>query len=804
MFRRAPLVAVTIVTMVALGLGLVAMVFTFLNLALFRVDNVRNPGELAGIERPREAGSEELVPTTRAQFEALRRETAVFSDAFGIVRGNSTRVDGRVMSAHLVTGNFFQVLGVEATHGRTLMPDDDRVGASHAVVVLSHAGWLRRFEGSPAVVGKAVRINGFQYEIVGIAPEGFRGLAIGAPDFWAPAALAGHFRPEFAGREGDIPVDVIGRLKPGMSMESGAAGLVPWATGLRDKPATDRPAPVRLEPRQGTVADDTSEVLIAFAPLFLVFGLVLLIPCANVTNLLLARGVARQREMGIRLSIGATRPRIVRQLLTESLILALFAAAGGFIVSRVGFSVAIYALQATLPLEIAETVGVAVPPADWRVILFLVGGAATATMFFGLTPALRASRVELVRAMRGEIMRDARPGRTRNRLITAQVGASALLLVSAMVLLRGAFAAALVDPGLRTHDTVTIEIPNEPIRAAVVGAIAGHPSVTAVAASLPGPLSSPGQATGRTTDSEGSSSVRSATAAYRYVSASYFAVLDIPVVRGRGFTEAERSTATGVVVVSETLSRTLWPDGGAIGRTISFDTGRSANRDSDRATPLSNRTFTVIGIVRDVPGFSFADWPLAVAYLPTASEQPGTVLTARVNGDPDSVRAALFDRLSTVDPAITRIATLRVAAGMGAYLLGIAFWVAVVLGGLALLLTVVGLFSVLSYLVEEREKEIGVRLALGAPPASITRLVQSQMMRPVAFGLAGGGGLAAALAVAVLASPLGSELAKHLQVLDPIAYVTSLTCIIVACLTAGWVPARRAARIDPIETLRRE
>ena len=471
-FRRAPLTAITIVATVALGLGLITVVFTIYNIAFLRVDAVRNPGELFAVERPTAPGADASLPFTRAEYDAIRRETAVFTDAFAMLRALRTRIDGRPLTAALVTGNFFPVLGVRAALGRPLTPDDDERSAGRPVIVLSHRGWNKLFAGDPLVIGRSVRVNGLPYEIVGVMPDGFRGLGIGPPDYWAPLALAGQFRDDYAGSEAKIPIDVVGRLKPGMSPESAAAALTVWASGRIDlETSPGRPASIRLRPRQGTSPDDAGEALLVFSPIFFAFGLILMIGCANVANLQLARGVSRQREIGIRLSLGASRRRIIRQLLTESLILALAAAACGLAVSRLFLAGAVYAATTTMPPEIAEQLNVGAPAADWRVVVFLVAGAIVATVFFALVPALQATRLELVRTIRGDVTRDARPDRARHALIAVQVGASALLLICAAIFLRSAFAAATVNPGVRTSDTLMVNIVNEARRAVLLQAV---------------------------------------------------------------------------------------------------------------------------------------------------------------------------------------------------------------------------------------------------------------------------------------------------------------------------------------------
>jgi hypothetical protein len=217
-----------------------------------------------------------------------------------MLRALRTRIDGRPVIAVLVTGNFFPVLGVHAALGRSLTPDDDERAAGRPVIVLSHRGWNTLFAGDPLVIGRSVRINGLPYEIVGVMPDGFRGLGIGPPDYWAPLALAGRFRDDYAGSEAKIPIDVVGRLKPGMSPESATAALTVWASRRTDlETIPGQPASIRLRPRQGTSPDDAGEALLVFSPIFFAFGLVLMIGCANVANLQLARGVSRQREIGI-------------------------------------------------------------------------------------------------------------------------------------------------------------------------------------------------------------------------------------------------------------------------------------------------------------------------------------------------------------------------------------------------------------------------------------------------------------------------------------------------------------------------
>jgi predicted permease len=800
MFRRAPLAALTIVATVALGLGLVAVVFTFFNVFAFRVDRVPDPHELFAVVRP--TGFDEREGFTYSQYEALRRETNVFSDVFAMLPDIDSRIDGRMMGGTLVTGNFFQAVGVSAALGRTLTPADDQRSAPRPVMVLSHKGWSRLFANDPAAIGRSLLVNGSPYVIVGVMPEDFRGLGVSAPDYWAPLALLGQFRPIHKGREDFVSLGVVGRLKPGMSRNTALAGLIVWDSGRRPATASERSRPsLALEARNGTIPS-LEGLLLLFTPLFFAFGLILLIGCANVANLLLARSVSRQREIGVRLSLGASRGRIVRQLLTESMLLALMAAVLGFIVSRIVLEGTVYAVTNTMAPEIAELVRVNAPAADWRVIVFLITGAMVSTVFFGLAPALQATRVAPARAVRGELSNDPRPGRARNLLIGVQVTASALLLICSAIFLRSALAASTANPGMRTSDTLMIEIINEPFRDAMVTAVAAEPMVTAMAASWPDATGRPRAAFAR--PSAASNEARSSVG-YQFVSPEYFEVLGIDVVRGRGFAPAERTASAAVALVSQTVAQQLWPNAEAVGQVLQLEPDPASESRAANENLLTARTVTVVGVVRDIAGVRIPDFnENPGVYLPASAAMAETSLIVRVKGDPDEARRTLLQRLTTIDPNMGQVITMRTMAGMQAYLLQLAFWLTVVLGGLALALTLSGLFSVLSYLVEQRAKEIGLRMALGATPRTVGTLVVSQLARPVAIGLIVGTVMAGGAAIVLMSSPAASTIGTVVHVLDPVAYTASLAIIVSACALSVLVPALRAARIDPMRTLRQE
>jgi predicted permease len=794
-FRRAPLVAFTVVTTVALGLGLVVVAFTLLNAFLFRVDQIPNVHEMFALQRPRTTTGER-IPFTRVELDALRRETSVFTDAYGEVSGIDIRVDGRSLLTTFVTGNFFQVVGVRPVLGRTLTPDDDEPVAGRPVVVLSDRGWDRIFARDPAVLGRTVLVNKTMFEVVGVMPEGFRGLAVVPPDYWAPLSMLGHVRPDDRSGEANLGIGIIGRLKPGLSPETAVAGLAVWAAAQPSERPIERGASsITIVPRRGTV-NQPLEAIVVTAPLFFSFGLILLIGCANVANLLLARAVARQREIGVRLSLGAARSRIVRQLLTESLLLGLLAAAAGLAISRVVLDVLTNGVMKSWPPEIGD-VQLFVPDADWRVLLFALVGAVASAMFFGLVPALQATRIEPVRTMRGEVVRDARPGRARDFLIGLQVAASALLLICAAIFLRSAFAAATADSGMRVAETVSVGIRNEQTRAAMVQALNAEPLVVAVAASWPPVVAAPRSAVAETAGGK-------ATVSYKFVSSEYFAVLAIPIVRGRPFAADERTSSMPVAIVSETTARHLWPSGDALGQVVHLEPDLTSEARSSDEPPVGSRTFTVIGIVRDVPGFRIAPFPPAVVYLAASAAMPRTALVARVHGDPEVARQALLNRLAAIDPNMEQVWTIGWVTKMETYLMQLAFWLTVALGALALALTLAGLFSVLSYLVEQRTREIGVRMALGATPRHVTQLVLSQSIRPVGLGLVIGAGSAAGLSAMLLAMPAAETIGQIVRARDPIAYAASVLIIVAACLTAALIPATRAAHLDPTRTLRQE
>jgi predicted permease len=805
-FRRAPLSALTIVATIALGLGLVAVVFTFYSALVLRTDAVRAPHELFEVRRSARPGATVWAPVNRPQFEALRRETDVFTDAFATLDDIETRVGGRPVAATLVTGGFFQILGALPVSGRTLAPADDG-----PVVVLSHRGWSKLFPDGADAAGQTLPINGWAFTVVGVMPPDFRGLQLVAPDYWAPMAQLGHLSPSDLGREDDVALDVVvGRLNPGVSREVAAAALTAWAIGSADLPAGgDNTKTIQLIPKQGAVYSDPLQALQRFAPIFLAFGLILLIGCANVANLLLARGVARQREIGIRLSLGASRRRIVRQLLTESVLLAFAAAVCGFYVSRGVIDAAVRFTMAAVQPDTAEFLSFAAVSSDWRVFVFLVAGALVSTLFFAVVPAFHATRLELVRTMRGEVMRDARPGLARHSLLTIQVGASALLLVCAAVFLRGALRAASIDPGIRTADTVFIEGLTEDRRGPLLQVIDADPAIAAVAATYPrgfrGEIADASPASA-SPDAGGPPSV---PVNYKFVSPEYFDLLEIDLVEGRGFRPDERSPTAGVAVVSDETAAELWPDREAIGQTIHLDPwekpGMPRRGSSVFFPTLPFRAFVVVGIV---PHFrlgigDFKQFGAGV-YLPVDAASAGTSLVARVTGDPDEARRQLGERFSSADPALGDIWTLRTLAGRGTFLLQLSFWITAVLAALALALTASGLFGVLSYLVEQRRKEIGVRMALGALPGAILRMILRQSLRPVAFGVMTGAAGAGVLANALLALPVAGRIGEVVRLLDPMAYGTSLLCIVLACMAAVLLPAVRAARVDPIAALREE
>jgi hypothetical protein len=301
--------------------------------------------------------------------------------------------------------------------------------------------------------------------------------------------------------------------------------------------------------------------------------------------------------------------------------------------------------------------------------------------------------------------------------------------------------------------------------------------------------------------------------AFKFVSGSYFDVLGIPVVRGRTFMPWERDHHP-VAIVSESVARALWPDGQGVGETFRLepDSGLRSPDGFLRIDPdapaddglAQARMVTVVGVARDVPGFRITDVKEAGVFLPTTLDVAKTSVVARVQGEPTLARQALLERLTRVDPNMGMIITMRTVARLETFFLQMAFWVSLILGGLALLLTVSGLFSVLSYLVEQRTREIGVRMALGASAQRVTQLMLAQTTRPVMVGLIAGAGLAAALATAVLASPAGALISPIVHVTDPVAYLASLVVIVAACLLAAWIPAARAAKVDPMRTLRQD
>ncbi len=780
-FLRAPAFAIALVSTIGLGVGVSSSAFTVFNAYVLRPFDVRDPASLYSVNWMDRSGH--YHDFSRSDFDALRRANAA-SDVIGF-RTFGARLSASAATGDAVTDNYFAMVGVRPALGRLFLPGD----AVQPVVVVSYAAWLTRFAGDSSLVGRRVVLRGTPFRVIGVAQPGFSGLFKKPRDFWVPFDAVSSPDTSIALRaKSQTEISIIARLPSGVSEAQGGAAI---ASVLRvttaDRPDSGRVARVFLVSRMSPVPPSL-KTYAAFAPLVVSFGLILLLACANVANMLLARGLERRRELGIRLALGAARPRLVRQLVTESVVLTLPAAALGFGLGWLLIDAGLRAVFATIPSDLAQFVRFVSLAPDWRVAAFAVAATVACAFLCGLVPSLRATRLSVVQATRGEFGDGVRARADHHGLIVGQITVASLLLITAALLLRQAARLSRAETGLRTADVVSIES-SMANRGPVLAALRSSSLVDQIAASeaLPLDMRFP------TAPVVGDSAI--GEIAYNRVSASYFAILGIRIVAGRSLTRADEESESRVVVVSESAARRLWPNANPIGRTLRL---RPRSDAADSLKELQNAI--VVGVASDVVVRSVDDGRhVPVLYFPDRVESEGCCLLVRVRGDPAAAKRALDVALDRVVlGGVDRIDRLDTLVAGGIYLYRVAYVAALVLGLIALSLTVVGVYGVVAYLVGQRTREIGIRVALGATTRDVLALVMRQSVRQAAVGTTTGLVLALALARFVAANVPG------IPVFDVVAVAAGSTCVLAACCVAAFLPSRRASRVDPTTALRHD
>ncbi len=725
-FRRAPSFVLTVVLTIALGLGLNTAAFTIFDSYVLRRVAVRDPASLYEISWI--DGRRATHRFTWRQYEQVRTlPVAAGSFAYHILFARNQQ---RPMFGSLVSGDYFGVLGGTMALGRPLLPEEAVPPAGSLVMVLSYDAWQGKFGGDSAIVGRQVIVRGLPLTVVGVAARRFTGLGAIPPDFWAPITLLTHLATDadpFGASEPEVLRTVI-RLRPGVDEAHARTIIAAWAA-----PATAT-APDSLRARDVTLMSLaaalplTAETLALFAPVFVAFGLVMLIACTNIANVMLARGIARQREIGVRLALGAGRARIVRQLLTESVLLALPAALLGFLLSRWAIEGGVRLMFASAPKEYAPYLRVVPFAPDVRVFGFVLIAALVSGLVFGLVPAVQATRANLVLASRGEFGTTFGPARLRGMLVVAQIGVCSLLLIVTGILLRGADTAMDAPTGMRTTNVVQIEFDDRG-RAAVLERLRAELFATRVGASAQSPLDG-------SYPSVGVSALgtrRVSVAAFDFVDAGFFDVLGISLLRGRAFTEQEVRDVAPVAIVSEATAALLWPGRDPLGQVVQLAA------EPPRGSRLVRvRSAGVVAVSRNaVSGWIGTRTDRAVIYYPASAEAAGMKIVARVGTEASQARERIDREIAAVDPsAVYEIHTMDDFLAMQRWPFRVLSWVALAIGGIALLLTIIGIYGVLSYLIAQRTREIGIRMALGATVEVVVGLVVRQSVRYASIGIA--------------------------------------------------------------------
>jgi macrolide transport system ATP-binding/permease protein len=797
---RNPGLVVVIVLSLGLGIGATTTMYSLVSAMLLRPMSAERPQELAAVYVSDSSG-EPWGSASYPEFRDYRERTRALADLaaytlmpLAITRdGHSTRVLGS-----LVSGNYFPMLGQPAARGRTLQPADDAEGAAPAAY-LSHGAWQRHFAADPEIVGSTVTVNGHAVEIVGVAGPAMKGAVMGlTPDVWLAARQMALARPSDAGdlvNRGGRSFLLLGRLAPGATPASAQAEMNVHAAELgRRYPASDSGRRISvLAERDARLFPSIKLPVLAFLAMLLAVGaLVLAVAGANVAGLMLARGVARRHEIGMRLALGASRRHIVRQLLVESTLLALVGGAVGLLLAMWGADL-LLAFRPPLPIDVA----IDLRP-DRGVFVFAFVLSALTGVLFGLAPALQASRPTLSPALK-EGTGGTRRDRLRRGLVVGQVALTLLLLVGAGLFLRGLQRATDLDPGFDAERLVAISFDlglhgyDEPrgraYFARVLERVRAVPGVRSAALAEHLPLGF-----GWTNSGIGIEGVdpgpRGAIEVGRDdVTADYFATMGIPIVRGRAFDGRDRAGAPRASIVNEAFAARYWPGQDPIGKRITHSPGDPS------------AWHVVVGVARDAKYRTLSEPPRPIFYDAWEQRYSDEVtLVVRVDGAPAAMLEPVRRAAASVDPALPLFEVKTVEEHLAVSLLPVrlASTVLAAFGGLALVLAAMGLYAVMAFAVSQRVREIGVRIAVGARPRDVLTMVVGQGLRLAAVGLVIGIAAALPLTRLVESQLYGASTA------DPAVYAAIAVLVILAMVAASWLPARRAAAVDPMQALRQD
>ncbi len=794
---------------ISLGVGLNSAMFSFVDSMLLRPLPVPDPGRVVAVVST--AADTRAGDLSYPDFNDLRdqsRSLAALTCYSLTPMGISTNRDevAEMNLGIIASGNFFTGLGIEIPLGRAFRPEEDSTPGRDLVAVISHSLWERKFASDPQAIGRKLRINGAEFTVIGVAPEGFTGpQAFVMPDVYVPTnsypQAIPNSKSDYLTARGNRNFTLLGRLKPQVDQAQAQAELAILAQRLSAQyPETNRGRGVTaLTYRQFRFATDSIDSTLGLM-LLAITSLVLVIACANVANLVLGRGAARAKEIAIRMAIGGSRWQLVRQLLIESLILAFAGGAAGI---AVAYAAQQYFMTIPLPSDFPISFGIRM---DLRLIVFSFAVTIGTALLFGLLPALRSTRGDLSSSIKAS---DQGPGKAafwrgrlagRNLLVIAQLTFSVVLLILSAFFVRGFAAARHVNPGFRVDHTLFFAMDTRLVRydhaktrdfvRKLEDRLREQPGVKDASVSYTLPFDNHQDMRKLILDGYRAKDGEAYPTAWsNVVDEHYFPLMEMPVSRGRAFDSRDTASSPHVVVINEELAARMWPGREAVGQRLRLDRAEDPE-------------VQVIGVTKTTKYMFWAETPQMAVWLPfSQDDQSHVVVELRTAGDPSEMAAIARAQVRALDPdmPIVRMSTLA-SFYEDRYMLGPRVLVQMVTGTgvVGLLLAVIGLYGVVAYAVSRRTREIGIRMAVGARPGDVLRMVLSQGLGFTAAGVVIG------IALAMPASKFLQTFAIGVSTHDP-AILLSVTIILTSVMiVACWIPARRASRVDPTRALRQE